>query len=198
MVRRCRAGDETERARIYRAYLDHTRYVSNWDLVDASAPGIVGEWLATRSRNPLYRLARSRSLWERRIAIIATAAFIRRGETRDTLRLATLLLNDDHDLIHKAVGWMLRETGTRASRPALERFLAANAPRMPRTMLRYAIERFPEARRRQYLRMKSAWNGRSLRSPSRARRARRAPSAGLPAAGDSARPARRETGAPIR
>jgi 3-methyladenine DNA glycosylase AlkD len=155
MVRRFRAGDEAEQRRIYHAYLGHTRYINNWDLVDASAPGIVGEWLVTRGRSPLYRLARSRSLWERRIAIIATAAFIRREETRDTLRLAAMLLHDDHDLIHKAAGWMLRETGKRASRPALERFLAANAPHMPRTMLRYAIEHFPKARRQRYLRMKS-------------------------------------------
>jgi 3-methyladenine DNA glycosylase AlkD len=123
--------------------------------VDASAPGIVGEWLVARNRDPLYRLARSRSLWQRRIAIVATAAFIRRGETRDTLRLAAVLLHDDHDLIHKAVGWMLRETGKRVSWLALERFLARNAGRMPRTMLRYAIEHFPEARRRRYLRMNS-------------------------------------------
>jgi 3-methyladenine DNA glycosylase AlkD len=155
MVRRFRAGDEPEQRRIYHAYLSHTRYINNWDLVDASAPGIVGEWLAARSRSPLYRLARSRSVWERRIAIIATAAFIRRGETRDTLRLAAVLLHDDHHLIHKGVGWMLRETGKRASRPALERFLSRNADRMPRTMLRYAIEHFPQARRRRYLRMKS-------------------------------------------
>jgi len=115
MVGRFRAGDESEQRRIYRAYLAHTRHVNNWDLVDASAPGIVGEWLAPRGRSPLYRLARSRSVWERCIAIIATAAFIRRGETRDTLRLATLLLHDDHDLIHKAVGWMLRDAGKRAA-----------------------------------------------------------------------------------
>jgi 3-methyladenine DNA glycosylase AlkD len=155
MVRRFRAGDQSEQRRIYRAYLHHTRYINNWDLVDASAPGIVGEWLVARNRDPLYRLARSRSLWQRRIAIVATAAFIRRGETRDTLRLAAVLLHDDHDLIHKAVGWMLRETGKRVSRLALERFLARNAGRMPRTMLRYAIEHFPEARRRRYLRMNS-------------------------------------------
>ena len=155
MVRRFRAGDEVEQRRIYHAYLSHTRYINNWDLVDASAPGIVGEWLATRSRSPLYRLVRSRSVWERRIAIIAPGAFIRRGETRDTLRLAAVLLHDDHDLIHKGVGGMLRETGKRGSRPALERFLSRNADRMPRTMLRYAIEHFPKARRQRYLRMKS-------------------------------------------
>ena len=115
----------------------------------------MSEWLVARNRDRLYRLARSRSLWQRRIAIVATAAFIRRGETRDTLRLAAVLLHDDHDLIHKAVGWMLRETGKRVSRLALERFLARNAGRMPRTILRYAIEHFPEARRRRYLRMNS-------------------------------------------
>jgi len=155
MVRRFRAGAPRERHAIYRSYLAHTRYVNNWDLVDASAPAIVGEWLATRSRAPLYRLARSASLWERRVAIVATHAFIRRGESRDTLRLAAMLLDDAHELMHKATGWMLREVGKRASRPALERFLDRHAPRMPRTMLRYAIEHFPKARRSRYLRMKA-------------------------------------------
>jgi 3-methyladenine DNA glycosylase AlkD len=154
MVRRLEAGSPAERRAIYRAYLAGTGYVNNWDLVDASAPAIAGGWLLERSRSPLYRLARSRSVWERRIAIIATAAFIRRGETRDTLRLAALLLHDEHELIHKAVGWMLRETGKRASRPALERFLARNAGRMPRTMLRYAIEHFPRQQRERYLGMR--------------------------------------------
>jgi 3-methyladenine DNA glycosylase AlkD len=156
MARRFRAGDEREQEKIYRAYLAHSDYVNNWDLVDASAPAIVGAWLSTRSRTPLYRLACSSSLWERRIAIIATSAFLRRGDASDTFGLAALLIDDEHDLIHKAAGWMLREAGKRASRAELERFLARYATRMPRTMLRYAIERFPPRLRRRYLAMKAA------------------------------------------
>ena len=152
MVRRFERGDEAEQRAVYRAYLAHTRWINNWDLVDLSAPQIVGGWLAKRDRSPLDRLVRSRSLWERRIAILATFRFVRDGESRDTLRLAEMLLDDEHDLIHKATGWMLREVGKRASLPALERFLARNAPRMPRTMLRYAIERFSERQRRRYRR----------------------------------------------
>lgn len=118
--------------------------------MDSSAPHIVGGWLFTRSRTPLRRLARSSSLWERRIAIIATQFFIRNGDFEDTFRIADLLLADPHDLIHKAVGWMLREVGNRS--PKAERaWLETRYPRMPRTMLRYAIEKFPEAERRAYL-----------------------------------------------
>ncbi len=118
--------------------------------VRPSAPQIVGGFLARRSRAPLYRLAKSKSIWERRIAIIATQHFIRLGEFDETLALATALLDDAHDLIHKAAGWMLREVGKR-DRPKLEAFLRENVTRMPRTMLRYAIERFPAPLRRKYL-----------------------------------------------
>jgi 3-methyladenine DNA glycosylase AlkD len=124
--------------------------VNNWDLVDASAPHIVGRWLGPRSRAPLTRLARSSSVWERRIAMVATYAFIRDGEFTDAFRIADLLMKDDHDLIHKAVGWMLREVGKRDG-AALRRFLATRYRTMPRTALRYAIERFPEAERKRYL-----------------------------------------------
>ena len=143
-------GDEKQRAAIYALYLASTDRINNWDLVDASAPQIVGGHLADRSRAPLYRLVKSKNVWERRIAIIATSHFIRRGEFDDTLKLAKALLDDPHDLIHKAAGWMLREVGKR-DRRAAERFLLKHAARMPRTMLRYAIERFPEQLRRKYL-----------------------------------------------
>ncbi len=143
-------ADDRERRRIYTFYLAHTRYINNWDLVDASAAQIVGGWLHDRSRTPLDRLARSSSLWERRIAIIATFHFIRLGEFDDTFRIADRLLTDPHDLIHKAVGWMLREVGNRDG-AAERRYLAARYDRMPRTMLRYAIEKFPEQERLDYL-----------------------------------------------
>jgi 3-methyladenine DNA glycosylase AlkD len=143
------------RGAIYRLYLRNTHRVNNWDLVDLSAGQIVGAHLAERDRATLHLLARSRSLWERRIAIIATGIYIRRGEFGPTLRIARLLLEDPHDLIHKAVGWMLREVGKR-DREAEEAFLRRYAHRMPRTMLRYAIERFPERLRRRYLLLPSA------------------------------------------
>jgi 3-methyladenine DNA glycosylase AlkD len=143
-------GDEREQKAIYDRYLANTRYINNWDLVDLSAPSIVGGWLSARSRAPLRRLARSASLWERRIAIVATQAFIRRDEFEDTLEIADLLIHDEHDLIHKAVGWMLREVGKRDG-VVLRTWLRPRHTHMPRTMLRYAIERFPESERRRYL-----------------------------------------------
>lgn len=135
---------------IYRFYLDHAQWINNWDLVDLSAPKIVGAHLIQTDKKPLYRLARSQSLWERRIAMVATLYFIYHGHFEDTLTLSTLMLRDDHDLIHKAVGWMLREVGKRDLQ-VLENFLADKYHDMPRTMLRYAIERFPEVRRQDYL-----------------------------------------------
>jgi len=143
-------ADETGRRAIYVLYLSHTAFINNWDLVDSSAAQIVGGWLHDRSRAPLRRLARSASLWERRIAIIATFHFIRRGEFDETFRIADILLRDPHDLIHKAVGWMLREVGNRDG-AAGRRFLDDRYRQMPRTMLRYAIERFPEKERQRYL-----------------------------------------------
>jgi 3-methyladenine DNA glycosylase AlkD len=143
-------GDESRRGRIHRAYLANTRQINNWDLVDASAEYIVGSHLDARDIGLLERLARSEVLWERRIAIVSTFYFIKRNEFRPTLKIAGLLLRDSHDLIHKAVGWMLREVGKR-DRKALDGFLRKNYPRMPRTMLRYAIERHPERVRKQYL-----------------------------------------------
>ena len=143
-------GNEPERRRIYRLYLSTTRFINNWDLVDSSAPQIVGGWLRDRSRLPLTRLGKSRSLWERRIAIMATQHFIKQGDFADTFRIADILLADEHDLIHKAVGWMLREVGNRDGR-AERAYLKPRYKRMPRTMLRYAIEKFPDDERRKYL-----------------------------------------------
>ena len=148
-------GTRDQQKAIYALYLSHTAFINNWDLVDASAPEIVGGWLLDRSRARLTRLAKSRSLWERRIAIVATHWLIRRGQLDDTFRIADVLLNDDHDLIHKAVGWMLREAGKRDGR-ALRRFLADRHQRMPRTMVRYAIEHFPSTERQTYLTFKRA------------------------------------------
>ena len=142
--------DDAVRDEIYRFYLDHTGWVNNWDLVDASAPHLLGHYLNHRPKDPLTRLAASAVLWERRMAIIATFHFIKQGDFDDTLRVARLLLGDPEDLIHKAVGWMLREVGKRQVAVA-EAFLQAHYRNMPRTMLRYAIERFPEARRQAYL-----------------------------------------------
>jgi 3-methyladenine DNA glycosylase AlkD len=144
-------GDEATKRRVYDLYLAHTQYINNWDLVDSSAREIVGGYLFDKDRRLLDRLARSEVLWERRIAIIATAYFIARGQFADTMRIAERLLSDPHDLIHKAVGWMLREVGKR-DEAALEGFLNTHHRVMPRTMLRYAIERLPEESRRAYLR----------------------------------------------
>jgi len=144
------AGDPASRQKIFDFYLKHTRYTNNWDLVDTSAPYIVGEHLISRSRSVLYSLARSSRLWERRIAMVATMAFIKRGDLDDAFAIARLLLNDEEDLIHKAVGWMLREAG-KHSMPRLLRFLEENYSSMPRTALRYAIERLAEPQRKRIL-----------------------------------------------
>lgn len=143
-------GTAAERDAIFRVYLRNSARVNNWDLVDLSAPNVVGAHLATRPRARLDKLARSRNLWQRRIAIVATQHFIRQGEFDDTLRIARVLMHDSHDLIHKAVGWMLREVGKRDRAP-LEAFLDAHAHEMPRTMLRYSIERLPVSDRQRYM-----------------------------------------------
>ena len=150
LVRQYARAEPARREAIYRLYTSRTRYINNWDLVDCSAEHIVGAHLREGNRARLLRLARSKALWERRIAIIATFHYIKRGDFDDTLRVARVLRDDPHDLIHKAVGWMLREVGKR-NRAVEEEFLRKHAQRMPRTMLRYAIERFPQSLRRRYL-----------------------------------------------
>lgn len=150
LVAQYERGNRSQRAAIYRSYLDNTRYINNWDIVDASAYKIVGPHLAERSRRVLTRLASSRSLWERRIAIMTTLHFIREHDFEDTLRLAHKLLDDPEDLMHKAVGWMLREVGNR-NVDVLHGFLAQHYNVMPRTMLRYAIEKLPSEQRQAYL-----------------------------------------------
>jgi 3-methyladenine DNA glycosylase AlkD len=150
LVEGYKRGDELRRGKVHRAYLANARWINNWDLVDCSAEYVIGAHLVADEIRLLERLARSKNLWERRIAIVATFHFIKRGEFRPTLRIATMLLGDSHDLIHKAVGWMLREVGKR-DRKALDGFLKRHYRKMPRTMLRYAIERHPERIRKQYL-----------------------------------------------
>jgi len=142
---------KTEQQTIYRAYLRHTNFINNWDLVDSSAERIVGAYLFAKGRKPLYRLAGSKNLWERRISIIATFHFIKKDDFADTLAISELLLHDEEDLIHKAVGWMLREVGKR-NLDVEEKFLKKHYQKMPRTMLRYAIEKLPEVERQVYLR----------------------------------------------
>jgi 3-methyladenine DNA glycosylase AlkD len=150
LVRAYARGDEHTKKRIYELYSGNTRHINNWDLVDASAEHIVGAFLMGKSKQPLDALAKSKNLWERRIAIMATFHFIKGGDFKETLEIARILLADKEDLIHKAVGWMLREVGKRHLQSE-ERFLKGHYKKMPRTMLRYAIERFPESKRQRYL-----------------------------------------------
>lgn len=144
-------GDDRTRGQIFRLYMRRLRFINNWDLVDTSAAPIVGGWLEDKPRGLLDRLARSRQLWSRRVAMIATFHYIHRRDHRDAIRIATILVNDTHDLIHKAVGWMLREVNKRASPAALTTFLHRHAATMPRTMLRYAIERLPATERKLWM-----------------------------------------------
>ena len=150
LVRQYSRAEPARREAIYRLYMRRTAHINNWDLVDCSAEHIVGAHLYDGSRARLVRLAKSKLMWERRIAIIATFHYIKHARFDDTFRIARLLRDDPHDLIHKAVGWMLREAGKR-NRAVEEKFLQQHAKRMPRTMLRYAIERFPQRLRRKYL-----------------------------------------------
>ena len=155
-------ADLRARQAIHQAYLRNTRSINNWDLVDSSAAQIVGAHLDAGDRRVLRRLARSKSVWERRIAMIATYHYIRQKDFKDALAIAALLRRDEHDLIHKAVGWMLREIGKR-NRGVEERFLRKHARTMPRTMLRYAIEKFPPSLRRRYLSMPHRKDARAAR-----------------------------------
>ena len=143
-------GSETVKKRIYELYLKNTNFINSWDLVDGSAHQIVGDFLMDKSKEPVYRLANSKSLWERRIAILSTFHFIKHDNYSETLKISKILLPDEQDLIHKAVGWMLREIGNRDIF-TLETFLKKYYKKMPRTMLRYAIEKFPESKRQKYL-----------------------------------------------
>lgn len=145
---------EGERKLIFNFYLTHTSRINNWDLVDLSCRDIVGEYLIDKpERNILYKLSESKLLWEQRIAMISTYAFIRKGDFSDTIKLATIFLTHKHDLMHKASGWMLREMGKRDELPLIE-FLDEYAHIMPRTMLRYSIEKFEPKRRLYYLNKK--------------------------------------------
>ena len=150
LIRQYKKGSESEKNKVFNFYLKNTKNINNWDLVDISAPKVFGDYLLNKPRNILYKLAKSDNLWERRIAIISTFTFIRNNEFRDTLKIAEILLNDKHDLIHKAVGWMLREVGKRDQKTE-EEFLQKYYLKMPRVMLRYAIERFEERKRKFYL-----------------------------------------------
>lgn len=155
LVHKYKRGGETEKKQIFNFYLKNTKCVNNWDLVDSSAPKIIGEYLLglgliNKTKKTLYRLVKSKNIWERRIAILATYAFIKKDQFAETLKISEMLLNDKHDLVHKAVGWMLREVGKK-SQKTLEKFLKKYASKMPRVMLRYAIERLPEAERRYFL-----------------------------------------------
>jgi len=154
LVLQFQKGDGQTRKKIYSLYLTNTKYINNWDLVDSSAPYIMGEYLFDKDRLILYKLAVSSNLWEKRIAILSTAFFIKQGQYKDTLSIAKLLLNDSHDLIHKAVGWMLREVGNKDKKTEVA-FLDKYAATMPRTMLRYAIEKFPLAQRQYYMAQKA-------------------------------------------
>lgn len=150
LVLKYRGSGLKDKKKIYRIYLKNTRYINNWDLVDVTAKHIVGDYLRDRNKDVLYKLARSSSLWDKRISILATFHFIEHDQFGDTLKIAEALLPDQHDLIHKAVGWMLREIGKR-DLGAEEKFLKKHHKVMPRTMLRYAIEKFPEPKRQLYL-----------------------------------------------
>ena len=150
LISKYRKAEETGKKEIFDFYLKNTENVSNWDLVDLSAPRIVGDYLLKKERSILYKLAKSVSLWERRISILSTFTFIDKDDFEDALNISELLLHDEHDLIHKAVGWALREIGKK-DQNVEERFLTNHYLHMPRIMLRYAIEKFDEAKRKNYL-----------------------------------------------
>lgn len=152
LVHNFQTGNEQNKKEIYNFYLKHTKYINNWDLVDLSADKIVGEHLLDKKRDILITLANSKNLWERRIAILATFQFIKKQRLAEwTFKIAEILLNDKHDLVQKAVGWMLREVGKQIAQSFEEEFLTNHYKQMPRTMLRYAIERFPKRARKIYL-----------------------------------------------
>lgn len=150
LVAQFKKADETKRKRIFKFYIKNRKRINNWDLVDLSAPNIIGEYLLDKEKDLLYQFALSNNLWEKRMAILSTFTFIRNSLFEDTLAISQILLNDKHDLIHKAVGWMLREVGKRDLKVE-EEFLKQHYKTMPRTMLRYAVEKFPKNKRRSFL-----------------------------------------------
>jgi len=153
LINKYSKSNKDEKRDIFDFYLKNTKNINNWDLVDLTAPKIVGHFIEEHGGNIkiLYKLAKSDDLWEKRIAIISTAFFIRKGKFKDTLKIVKILLEDEHDLIHKAMGWMLREVGKR-NQKILEDFLEKNIKKIPRITLRYAIEKFPKKKRKRYLR----------------------------------------------
>ncbi|MBI2232868.1 MAG: DNA alkylation repair protein [Candidatus Aenigmarchaeota archaeon] len=151
LVEKFRKADEKNRKLIVDFYLKNTNFINNWDLVDLSADKIPGEYLFDKEKSLLYKLAKSKNLWEKRIAIVSTFAFIKKNRFKETFKITRLLLEDKHDLIHKACGWMLREVGKRNQKEE-EKFLRQHYKKMPRTMLRYAIERFDEKKKEFYMR----------------------------------------------
>lgn len=156
LANRAKKATKDELREYYEFYLDHLQrgFINNWDLVDVTCKDVVGHFLIDKDRTPLYNLATSTSLWERRVSIVSTFAFLAQGDATDTLALAEILINDTHDLIHKASGWLLREAGKSCGEPLLTDWLDTHATQMPRTMLRYAIERLPEPLRLHYLHLK--------------------------------------------
>jgi len=150
LLDRYRVGGESIKEQIFLFYKTHTKRINNWDLVDISAPGIIGVHIFEKDRSLLFTLAKSSNVWERRIAVIATMYFISKNDLEDTFTICEKLLTDTHDLMHKACGWALREAGKKDIK-RLESFLETHIKRMPRTMLRYAIEKFPEKKRKAYL-----------------------------------------------
>ncbi len=150
LVHNYNQGNQKQKDDVYNFYINNMLFINNWDLVDLTADKIVGAHLLDKGKDILYNIAKSKNLWERRISIVATFHFIRKHSFNETLKIAELLLDDDHDLIHKAVGWMLREVGKRNQEDE-ETFLKKHYKKMPRTMLRYAVERFSESKRKLYL-----------------------------------------------
>lgn len=150
LVMQYKKADVVIQKEIFECYIHSTKYINNWDLVDTSAEHIVGAYLQHKPKTMLYQLARSSNLWERRIAMLSTFYYIKQGNATETFKIAKLLLRDEHDLIHKAVGWMLREVGKRCSVKVEEQFLQRYYQQMPRTMVRYAIEHFPKNKQRRY------------------------------------------------
>lgn len=151
LVEQYKRGDDKTKQQIYNFYLANTKFFNNWDIVDGSAPYIVGPWLKDKDKSVLTKLAKSKSIWERRISMLSTFAYIKDGNNDDALKMATVLVNDPEDLIQKAVGWMLREIGNHSGIEAEEEFLEKHYQTMPRTMLRYAIEKFPAGKKAYYM-----------------------------------------------